>query len=318
MLELENILGNENVKYNEPMSKHTSFRVGGNADIFAIINSEEKLIKVTKFAKNTSLPITVVGNGTNLLVKDGGIRGLVIKYIANDYSFINKEEPKDKDNNIDESNEDATNSKIVTVSSGMTNTRLAKILLDNSLSGFEFLAGVPGTIGGALVMNAGAFGGEIKDIVLNTKYIDLDNIEERIIEKNEHKFEYRKSIFQSLNCIILETTLKLKLESKDKIEEKMNEYRKKRLETQPLDMPSAGSTFKRENDFITAKLIDESGLKGYSIGGAEVSTKHAGFIVNKGNAKAKDIIELINYVKEKVYEKFGKEIQEEVKIIGED
>ena len=318
MLELENILGNENVKYNEPMSKHTSFRVGGNADIFAIINSEEKLIKVTKFAKNTSLPITVVGNGTNLLVKDGGIRGLVIKYIANDYSFINKEEPKDKDNNIDESNEDATNSKIVTVSSGMTNTRLAKILLDNSLSGFEFLAGVPGTIGGALVMNAGAFGGEIKDIVLNTKYIDLDNIEERIIEKNEHKFEYRKSIFQSLNCIILETTLKLKLESKDKIEEKMNEYRKKRLETQPLDMPSAGSTFKRENDFITAKLIDESGLKGYSIGGAEVSTKHAGFIVNKGNAKAKDIIELIKYVKEKVYEKFGKEIQEEVKIIGED
>ena len=318
MVELENILGKENVKYNEPMSKHTSFRVGGNADIFAIVDSEENLTKVIKLAKKSSMPITIVGNGTNLLVKDGGIRGLVIKYIANDYSFINKEEPKDKDNNIDESNEDATNSKIITVSSGMTNARLAKILLDNSLSGFEFLAGVPGTIGGALVMNAGAFGGEIKDIVLNTKYIDLDNIEERIIEKNEHKFEYRKSIFQSLNCIILETTLKLKLESKDKIEEKMNEYSKKRIETQPLDMPSAGSTFKRGNDFITAKLIDESGLKGYSIGGAEVSTKHAGFIVNKGNAKAKDIIELINYVKEKVYEKFGKEIQEEVKIIGED
>ena len=318
MVELENILGNENVKYNEPMSKHTSFRVGGNADIFAIINSEEKLIKVTKFAKNTSLPITVVGNGTNLLVKDGGIRGLVIKYIANNYSFINKEEPKDKDNNIDESNEDATNSKIITVSSGMTNARLAKILLDNSLTGFEFLAGVPGTIGGALVMNAGAYGGEIKDIVLKTKYIDLDTVEIKTIENKEHKFEYRKSIFQNLNCVILETTLKLQIGNKDQIEEKMQEYSKKRRESQPLDMPSAGSTFKRGNDFITAKLIDESGLKGYSIGGAEVSTKHAGFIVNKGNAKAKDIIELINYVKEKVYEKFGKEIQEEVRIIGED
>ncbi len=317
MIELENILGKENVKYNEPMSKHTSFRVGGNADIFAIVDSEENLTKVIKLAKKSSMPITIVGNGTNLLVKDGGIRGLVIKYIANDYTIMDTEELKDKVD-LDKDSENNNKSKIVTVSSGMTNARLAKILLDNSLSGFEFLAGVPGTIGGALVMNAGAFGGEIKDIVLNTKYIDLDNIEERIIEKNEHKFEYRKSIFQSLNCIILETTLKLKLESKDKIEEKMNEYRKKRLETQPLDMPSAGSTFKRGNDFITAKLIDESGLKGYSIGGAEVSLKHAGFIVNKGNAKAKDIIELINYVKEKVYEKFGKEIQEEVKIIGED
>ena len=317
MVELENILGNENVKYNEPMSKHTSFRVGGNADIFAIIDSKEKLIKVIKFAKNTSLPITVVGNGTNLLVRDGGIRGLVIKYIANDYSFINKGEPKDKNNNIEKSNEDDTNSKIITVSSGMTNARLAKILLDNSLSGFEFLAGVPGTIGGALFMNAGAFGGEIKDIVLNTKYIDLDTVEIKTIENKEHKFEYRKSIFQNLNCLILETTLKLQIGNKDQIEEKMQEYSKKRRESQPLDMPSAGSTFKRGEDFITAKLIDESGLKGYSIGGAEVSNKHAGFIVNKGNATAKDIIELINYVKEKVYEKFGKEVQEEVKIIGE-
>ena len=317
MIELENILGKENVKYNEPMSKHTSFRVGGNADIFAIVDSEENLTKVIKLAKKSSMPITIVGNGTNLLVKDGGIRGLVIKYIANDYTIMDTEELKDKVD-LDKDSENNNKSKIVTVSSGMTNARLAKILLDNSLSGFEFLAGVPGTIGGALVMNAGAFGGEIKDIVLNTKYIDLDNIEERIIEKNEHKFEYRKSIFQSLNCIILETTLKLKLESKDKIEEKMNEYRKKRLETQPLDMPSAGSTFKRGNDFITAKLIDESGLKGYSIGGAEVSLKHAGFIINKGNATAKDIINLINYVKEKVYEKFEKTIEEEVRIIGED
>ena len=317
MIELENILGKENVKYNEPMSKHTSFRVGGNADIFATVDSEEKLTKVVEIAKNTSMPITIVGNGTNLLVKDGGIRGLVIKYIANDYSIIDTEEIKDK-SNLREFEENNNKCKIVKVSSGMTNARLAKILLDNSLSGFEFLAGVPGTIGGALVMNAGAYGGEIKKLVLETKYIDLDTGEINTIENNEHKFEYRKSIFQTLNCVILETTLKLQIGNKEQIEEKMQEYSKKRRESQPLEMPSAGSTFKRGEDFITAKLIDESGLKGYSIGGAEVSTKHAGFIVNKGNATAKDIIDLINYVKEKVYEKFGRKVQEEVKIIGED
>ena len=317
MVELENILGKENVKYNEPMSKHTSFRVGGNADIFATVDSEEKLTKVVEIAKNTSMPITIVGNGTNLLVKDGGIRGLVIKYIANDYSIIDTEEIKDK-SNLREFEENNNKCKIVKVSSGMTNARFAKILLDNSLTGFEFLAGVPGTIGGALVMNAGAYGGEIKDLVLETKYIDLDTGEINTIENNEHKFEYRKSIFQTLNCVILETTLKLQIGNKEQIEEKMQEYSKKRRESQPLEMPSAGSTFKRGEDFITAKLIDESGLKGYSIGGAEVSTKHAGFIVNKGNATAKDIIDLINYVKEKVYEKFGRKVQEEVKIIGED
>lgn len=317
MVELENILGKENVNYNEPMSKHTSFRVGGNAEIFATVDSEEKLIKVIEIAKNTSMPITIVGNGTNLLVKDGGIRGLVIKYIANDYSIMDTDEVKDK-GNLDKNEENNNKSKIVTVSSGMTNARLAKILLDNSLTGFEFLAGVPGTIGGALVMNAGAYGGEIKDLVLKTKYIDLDTGEIKKIDNNEHKFEYRKSIFQNLNCVILETTLKLQTGNKEQIEEKMQEYSKKRRESQPLDMPSAGSTFKRGENFITAKLIDESGLKGYSIGGAEVSNKHAGFIVNKGNATAKDIIDLINYVKEKVYEEFGKTIQEEVKIIGED
>lgn len=315
MHELENILGKENVKYNEPMSKHTSFRVGGNADIFATVDSEEKLIKVIELATKLSMPITIVGNGTNLLVKDGGIRGLVIRYIENNYRIIDVEslENKEQSNKNDENK-----SKAITVSSGMTNARLAKILLDNSLTGFEFLAGVPGTIGGALFMNAGAYGGEIKDITIKTKYIDLNTGKIKTIVNNEHKFEYRKSIFQNLNCVILETTLKLQLGNKVQIKDKMQEYSTKRRESQPLDMPSAGSTFKRGEDFIAAKLIDESGLKGYSIGGAQVSNKHAGFIVNKGDATAKDIIDLINYVKEKAYEKFGKVIQEEVKIIGED
>ena len=344
MKELEDILGTSNVKYNEPMSKHTSFKVGGNADIFITVDSQEKLLKVLEFVKNNkfamikqtwqkvdtynenkegaseqNMPITIVGNGTNLLVKDGGIRGLVIKYMTKDYHIIGEE---------------------VTVSSGMTNALLAKILLDNNLSGFEFAGGIPGTIGGAIYMNAGAYGSEMKDIVVSTKYLDLGNCitkmainnenayefatenkntyEIKTIANYEHNFEYRKSIFQNLNTVILETTLKLQKGNKEEIKAKMQEYAEKRKTTQPLDKPSAGSTFKRGTDFITAKLIDESGLKGYSIGGAQVSEKHAGFIINTGNATAKDIVNLINYVKEKVYEKFGKTIEEEVKIIGED
>ena len=322
MKELEDILGTSNVKYNEPMSKHTSFKVGGNADIFITVDSQEKLLKVLEFVKNNkfamikqtwqkvdtynenkegaseqNMPITIVGNGTNLLVKDGGIRGLVIKYMTKDYHIIGEE---------------------VTVSSGLTNALLAKILLDNSLSGFEFAGGIPGTIGGAVYMNAGAYSLEMKNIVVSTKYLDLNTYEIKTIANNEHNFEYRKSIFQNLNTVILETTLKLQKGNKEEIKAKMQEYAEKRKTTQPLDKPSAGSTFKRGTDFITAKLIDESGLKGYSIGGAQVSEKHAGFIINTGNATAKDIINLINYVKEKVYEKFGKTIEEEVKIIGED
>ena len=322
MKELEDILGTSNVKYNEPMSKHTSFKVGGNADIFITVDSQEKLLKVLEFVKNNkfamikqtwqkvdtynenkegaseqNMPITIVGNGTNLLVKDGGIRGLVIKYMTKDYHIIGEE---------------------VTVSSGLTNALLAKILLDNSLSGFEFAGGIPGTIGGAVNMNAGAYSLEMKNIVVSTKYLDLNTYEIKTIANNEHNFEYRKSIFQNLNTVILETTLKLQKGNKEEIKAKMQEYAEKRKTTQPLDKPSAGSTFKRGTDFITAKLIDESGLKGYSIGGAQVSNKHAGFIINEKNATAKDIINLINYVKEKVYEKFGKTIEEEVKIIGED
>ena len=322
MKELEDILGTSNVKYNEPMSKHTSFKVGGNADIFITVDSQEKLLKVLEFVKNNkfamikqtwqkvdtynenkegaseqNMPITIVGNGTNLLVKDGGIRGLVIKYMTKDYHIIGEE---------------------VTVSSGLTNALLAKILLDNSLSGFEFAGGIPGTIGGAVYMNAGAYSLEMKNIVVSTKYLDLNTYEIKTIANNEHNFEYRKSIFQNLNTVILETTLKLQKGNKEEMKAKMQEYAEKRKASQPLDKPSAGSTFKRGTDFITAKLIDESGLKGYSIEGAQVSEKHAGFIINTGNATAKDIINLINYVKEKVYEKFGKTIEEEVKIIGED
>lgn len=292
MEELESILGKENIRYNEPMSKHTTFKVGGNADIFALVDSVQKLEKILMLDKK----ITVIGNGSNILVKDSGIRGLVIKYIANDY--------KVKGN-------------YVIASSGITNAKLANILLKNELTGFEFAAGIPGTLGGAIVMNAGAYGKEIKDVIIETKYLSLETKEIKKINLEEHNFNYRKSIFQKLESIILESTLKLEKGNYEEINKKMEEYAKKRRISQPLELPNAGSTFKRTNENITAKLIDEAGLKGYSIGGAEVSTKHAGFVVNKGNATAKDIVDLIEYVQKVVYKKFGKNIEPEIKIIGE-
>lgn len=294
MKELESILGSENVKYNEPMSKHTTFKVGGIADIFITVNSKEKLLKTLEMLKNEK--ITIVGNGSNLLVTDKGIRGIVLKYTANTCEI---------------------NDTIVKVDSGMTNARLANALLNKELTGYEFAAGIPGTIGGAIVMNAGAYGREMKDVVLETEFLDFETNEIRIFKNEELNFEYRKSIFENKKGIILSATFKFEHGNKNEIDEKMKEYAQKRRDTQPLDMPSAGSTFKRGNGFITAKLIDEAGLKGYSIGGAEVSTKHAGFIVNKGKATAKDIIDLIKYVQKEIYQKFGEKIEPEIKIIGE-
>ena len=190
-------------------------------------------------------------------------------------------------------------------------------MLIEEIEGFEFAAGIPGSIGGAIRMNAGAHGGEMKDIVSETKCMDMNgNI--KILSNEEQKFEYRNSIFSSNQYIILSTKLKLKKGIYKEIKAKMDEYGEWRKEHQPLEYPSAGSTFKRGTDFITAKLIDECGLKGYNIGNAEVSTKHAGFVVNKGNAKAKDILNLVKYISEKVYEKSGKKIELEVQVIGED
>ena len=294
MKELESILGSENVKYNEPMSKHTTFKVGGIADIFITVDSKEKLLKTLEMLKNEK--ITIVGNGSNLLVTDEGIRGIVLKYTANTCEI---------------------NDTIVKVDSGMTNARFANALLNKELTGYEFAAGIPGTIGGAIVMNAGAYGREMKDVVLETEFLDFETNEIRIFKNEELNFEYRKSIFENKKGIILSATFKFEHGNKNEIDEKMKEYAQKRRDTQPLDMPSAGSTFKRGNGFITAKLIDEAGLKGYSIGGAEVSTKHAGFIVNKGNATEKDIIDLIKYVQKEIYQKFGERIEPEIKIIGE-
>lgn len=295
------IIGMENVKYNESMSKHTSFRVGGNADLFISVNTVEKLKKILELNNKLKLPITIVGNGSNLLVSDKGIRGIVIKYIGENYKIYNQSNDEIK----------------VTVEAGMLNGKLAQILLKEGLTGFEFASGIPGTIGGAIFMNAGAYGKEMKDIVEEVTYIDLSDEKIYTINQSECEFTYRNSKFERINSIIVSAKFKFSKENKEEIKNKMEEYRAKRIETQPCDKPNAGSTFKRGEDFITAKLIDEAGLKGYKIGGAEISTKHAGFIVNSGNATAEDIKKLIEYTQAEIMKKYNKKIEAEVRFIGE-
>ena len=297
---LENRMKNSKIKTNEDMSKHTSFKVGGKADIFIKINDIQDLKYILDFTKKNNIPLTIIGNGSNVLVKDNGIRGITI--------YLNFD-----DIQIDE---EKNGEVIVTVGSGVKLAMLAVILQKKGIAGFEFASGIPGTIGGAIRMNAGAYGKEMKEVVENVTYMDEEGNTHKL-ENEQMDFSYRHSRFKEKQEIIIEAQLKFQKEDAEKIKERMDEYRKARMEKQPIDMPSAGSTFKRGTNYISAKLIDDAGLKGYEIGGAQVSEKHAGFIVNKGNATAQDILDLIDYVIKVVYEKFGKILELEVEVIGE-
>ncbi len=286
-------LPQENIKYNELMKNHTSFKIGGPAECFIKAQKIEEVQEILKLVKENKIPLKIIGNGSNLLVKDEGVKGIVLK--------IDIKKIEIQENNV-------------TVGSGLKLGELAQKLLREELAGFEFAAGIPGTIGGAIRMNAGAHGSEMKDVVKTVTYMDR-NGEIHKIKNEEAKFEYRNSRFSKEDNIILETELELEKGNKEEIQAKMTEYANFRKEKQPIEYPSAGSTFKRGSDFITAKLIDECGLKGYQIGGAQISEKHAGFIINKENATAEDVIKLIEYTKEQVYNKFGKKIELEVEII---
>ena len=292
--EIQKIVSKDKIFTNEPMSKHTSFKIGGPAEIFVKINNVEELKLIIKISKQAEVPITVVGNGSNLLVSDDGIRGIVLKI---EFDKIEIEE-----------------SGKLKVGSGVKLAFLAQKCLKEKLQGFEFASGIPGTIGGAIRMNAGAHGSEMKDIVKKITCMTRDG-KIQVISNEEAKFEYRNSIFSQNDYIILEAEIQLRKGNPEEIRSKMDEYATYRKEKQPIEYPSAGSTFKRGNDFITAKLIDECGLKGYQIGGAQVSEKHAGFIINKGNATAEDVKQLMKYVEEQVYNKFGKKIEPEIEII---
>lgn len=286
--------------YEEPMSKHTSFKIGGPAECFVKIDNIEDLKQILKVSKENYIPVTVIGNGSNLLVLDGGVKGIVLKIQIEECSILEQED----------------RIKVI-VSSGMKIGKLARILLKEKITGFEELSGIPGTIGGAVRMNAGAHGKEIKDIVKRVKCIDYQG-NEKTFNNQELEFGYRKSMLKNNRYIVTEVELELQKGNEDVIKQKMEEYAKYRKEKQPIEYPSAGSTFKRGKDFITAKLIDDAGLKGYTIGGAEVSIKHSGFIVNRGNATAKEIIQLVEYIKEEVYKKFNKRIELEIEVIGEE
>ena len=295
---LQKKINENNILINEPMKKHTTFKIGGNADIFVKVNEIEQIKYILEIVKENEIPLFILGNGSNILVKDEGIRGIVLKIELNEIQILEE------------------NNKIkVIVGAGVKLVQLAQKLYKNSIQGFEFASGIPGTIGGAIRMNAGAYGKEMKDIVIETTYIDYNGIIHKISNK-EHKFEYRNSRFFKEKAIILETSLELEKGNINEIKEKMDNYNNQRKEKQPLEYPNAGSTFKRGENYITAQLIDECGLKGTKVGNAEISTKHAGFIVNTGDASFDDVIKLINYVKEKVYEKFNKKIKLEIEIVG--
>lgn len=289
-----------NILKDEPMSKHTSFKTGGPADIFIKIDNEIELKEILEYAKQNNINLNIVGNGTNLLVTDKGIRGITLQ-------------PNLKEINIEEKE----NKILITAGCGVPIIKLSKIAKEHNATGLEFAVGIPGTIGGAIKMNAGAYGSEIREIVKETTFIDFNGII-KTISNSEHKFAYRNSIFSKINGIILKTVIELPKGNIKEIENKMKENILSRNEKQPIDKPSAGSTFKRGEGFITAKLIDECGLKGYKIGGAEVSTKHAGFVVNNGSATSKDILDLIKYIKEEVYKKFNVNIEPEIQIVGEE
>ena len=296
---LELSITKENILFDEPMAKHTTFKVGGPAECYIKVDDIKELRNILKFAKDNDVPITILGNGSNVLVLDKGIRGIVLNIKFNKIEMMNLGE------------------KIfANIGAGVKISVFGHVLLKNEITGFEELSGIPGTIGGAVRMNAGAHGKEFKDVITTVTCMDYDGNIKQFENKDMH-FEYRRSMLKDKKYIVLEVSMQFQKGKEKDIKGKMEEYLAYRREKQPIEYPSAGSTFKRGTDFITAKLIDEAGLKGYSIGGAEVSEKHAGFIINKGNATAKDILDLIEYVKNTIYEKFDKKIELEIEIMGE-
>lgn len=297
--QIENLkISKENIQYQEQMTKHTTFKIGGLAECFIKVETIEDLKEILETAKKNDIPITIIGNGSNVLVLDKGISGITLKI------NLEKIEKQEKGNTIK-----------LTVGAGEKLGKLARMCLKEEITGLEELSGIPGTIGGAVRMNAGAHGKEIKNLVKTVKCMDYQG-KEKVFEAQELQFGYRTSRFKKEKYIITEVTLEMQKGKKEEIQAKMEEYATYRKEKQPIEYPSAGSTFKRGKDFITAKLIDEAGLKGYSVGDAEISTKHSGFVINKGNATAKEVLELVEHIQQTIEQKFGKKVELEIEIMG--
>lgn len=291
------IIGENKVLEQEPMARHTTFRIGGPADYFVELGSIEQIRAAIQVCREENLPWFVLGRGSNLLVSDKGYRGVILSI----YKDFQKTEIQ---------------GETVTVQAGVLLTTLSGKVLDASLTGLEFASGIPGTIGGAVVMNAGAYGGEMKDIVRKVTVLDQDG-EVRTLTCGEMQFGYRTSLAKKKGYIVLGAELTLKQGEKEKIREEMQTLKAKRIEKQPLEFPSAGSTFKRPEGYFAGKLIMDAGLRGAAVGGAQVSEKHCGFVVNTGNATAADVRELMRQVQGKVQEQFGVHLEPEVRFLGE-
>lgn len=287
----------DNVLFDEEMSKHTTFRIGGKADAFVNVTNALEIEKIIHFCTDTDTPYMIMGNGSNMLVSDKGIRGVVI-HIGNGMSKCRIEGDE------------------VYADAGILMSVLAKQILEASLAGFEFAAGIPGTLGGGIYMNAGAYGGEMKDIIESVTFIAPDGLIKTESADNLD-LAYRHSMFMQGGYIILSCKLKLKRGNYDEIKALMTDYNTRRADKQPLNKPSAGSTFKRPEGYFAGKLIQDAGLMGYKTGGAMVSDKHAGFVINDGGATAQDVVNLIEHIKKTVKEKFGVELEEEVRVTGE-
>lgn len=294
---LEEILSQDSIKYNEPMKKHTTMRVGGPCDCMVEPSSIEEIQKVLEYARKNNIKYYVIGNGSNLLVKDEGVHALIIK-IANKFSGVE------------------VNGEHIKAYSGCSVPKLSQIAKENSLSGLEFACGIPGSVGGGIRMNAGAYGSEMVNVVEKVGFLDENGKLNEIDGKDAH-FTYRHSMFvENPKYIVVYAIYKLQKGNKDEISKIMEENMNSRKQKQPIEYPNFGSVFKRPEGYFVGKLVDECGLKGYKIGGAQVSTKHSGFMVNIEDATCKDVLDLIEYVKKKVYEKFNVKLQEEVVILG--
>ena len=291
------LLGKEKVKVNEPMNRHTTFRIGGPADCFLLPSSQEELQEIIKICSDEKLPYFILGNGSNLLVGDKGYRGVVIQ-ICKRMNEIRTEENK------------------IYAQAGALLSKIAAQALSNSLTGFEFASGIPGTLGGAVMMNAGAYGGEMKHVLESADVLTPEG-EFLTLSLEELELGYRTSVVATKGYTVLGATIALEKGNPEEIKAYMDDLKERRITKQPLEYASAGSTFKRPEGYFAGKLIQDSGLKGYSVGDAQISEKHSGFVINRGNASAKDVLSLIEHVQETVKEKFGVHLETEVKRIGE-
>lgn len=294
---LTEILDGNRIYKDEPMKKHTTFRVGGNADYFVTPSSTEEVQRVVALCQEMNVPYYILGNGSNLLVGDKGYRGAIIQIYK-------------------EMNEIKVKGEGITAQAGVLLSKIGATALEAELAGFEFASGIPGTLGGAVVMNAGAYGGEMKDVLVDVTVLTPEG-EVLVLKNEELELGYRTSIIAQKGYIVLGATIKLAKGEAAAIKARMDELKMQRTTKQPLEYPSAGSTFKRPEGYFAGKLIQDAGLRGFQVGGAQVSEKHCGFVINKDNATAADVLELMRQVSAIVQEKFGVELEPEVKRLGE-